>query len=142
MTVVCITWKLSKIFHKNNDYLSYVSKFGWLLCSSKKGLLHFKHSILPLIIRLVWLLWDFLHCVHFKEDTMVRKPGLFHFSCEMAGKHRVKCFRFRNMFSSTDRHNSARPNPCYFTRGWEGDQFPKCRFPFRQWDYGRKPDSK
>ena len=26
--VVCITWKVSKIFRTNNEYLSYVSKFG------------------------------------------------------------------------------------------------------------------
>ena len=141
MTVACITWKVSKIFRKNNNYLSYVSKFGWLLGSSKKGILHFKHSILPLIIRHMWH-QDFLHCVHFKEDTMVRKLELFHFSGEMAGKLGIKYFRLRKMFSSTDRHNSARPHSCSFTRRWEGDQFPKCRFSFRLWDYGRRPDSK
>jgi hypothetical protein len=29
MTVVCITWKALNIFRTNNDYVSYVSKFGY-----------------------------------------------------------------------------------------------------------------
>jgi len=70
----------------------YVTYRNFFIMFKQKDLLHFKHSMLPLIIRLMRD-QDFFHCVHFKKDKMVRKLGLFHLSGETVDRLLINCVR-------------------------------------------------
>jgi len=74
-----------------------------------------------------------LRCVHFKEDTMIRKLDLFQFSGEMAGKLRIKCVRHRSMFSTTGPVTDTTqqgPTPAISPEGGKGTNFRNAVFLF------------